>query len=63
METVLTLGLVSVILGTASGAQNLGVFGALGVGGLYRLGRAVGQPDLGRVDEPGALLRSRPGQR
>ena len=33
MEAVLTLGLVSVILGTASGAQNLGVFGALGVGG------------------------------
>src|SRR3954454_10862345 len=32
MEAVLTLGLVSVILGTASGAQNLGVFGALGVG-------------------------------
>jgi aquaporin Z len=28
METVLTLGLVSVILGTASGAQNLGIMGA-----------------------------------
>jgi aquaporin Z len=33
MELVLTVGLVSVILGTASGAQNVGVFGALGVGG------------------------------
>src|SRR3954468_6872295 len=30
MEAILTLGLVSVILGTASGAQNLGVFGAVG---------------------------------
>ena len=37
MEAVLTLGLVSVILGTASGAQNLGVFGALGVGGYIIL--------------------------
>ena len=30
MELILTLGLVSVILGTASGAQNIGLFGALG---------------------------------
>jgi aquaporin Z len=37
MEAVLTLGLVSVILGTASGAQNIGVFGALGVGGHIAL--------------------------
>ena len=29
METVLTLGLVSVILGTASGAQNIGIVGAI----------------------------------
>src|SRR5262249_15003530 len=28
MEALLTLGLVSVILGTASGAQNIGIFGA-----------------------------------
>src|SRR5690348_11820834 len=33
MEALLTLGLVSVILGTASGAQNVGLFGAIGVGG------------------------------
>ncbi len=32
MEVVLTLGLVSVILGTASGAQNIGIIGAFGVG-------------------------------
>src|SRR6478672_4646930 len=37
MEAVLTLGLVSVILGTASGAQNIGIFGALGVGGYIAL--------------------------
>jgi hypothetical protein len=33
MEALLTLGLLSVILGTASGAQNISIFGALGVGG------------------------------
>jgi aquaporin Z len=37
MEAILTLGLVSVILGTASGAQNVGVLGALGVGGYIAL--------------------------
>jgi aquaporin Z len=37
MEAVLTLGLVSVILGTASGAQNVGLFGALGVGAYIAL--------------------------
>src|SRR5207344_443509 len=33
MEAVLTFGLVTVILGTASGAQNVGIIGAIGVGG------------------------------
>lgn len=37
VEAVLTLGLVSVILGTASGAQNIGIFGAIGVGGYIAL--------------------------
>src|SRR3974390_2461632 len=37
MEMLLTIGLLSVILGTASGAQNVGVFGALGVGGYIIL--------------------------
>ena len=37
MEAVLTLGLVSVILGTASGAQSIGIFGALGVGAYIAL--------------------------
>ena len=58
MELILTLGLVSVILGTASGAQNIGIVGAFGVGGYIALGGLVGQPDLGHVDEPGAHIRS-----
>jgi aquaporin Z len=39
MEFILTVGLVSVILGTASGAQNVGLFGAFGVGGYIALCR------------------------
>jgi len=58
MEAVLTLGLVSVILGTASGAQNVGLFGAFGVGGYIAAGRSVGKPDLGRLDEPGSHVRA-----
>jgi aquaporin Z len=61
METVLTLGLVSVILGTASGAQNLGVFGALGVGGYIAL--AGLRARFRHFDEPGPHLRPRSGQR
>jgi aquaporin Z len=37
MELVLTAGLMSVILGTASGAQNIGIIGAFGVGGYIAL--------------------------
>jgi aquaporin Z len=37
MEIALTTGLVSVILGTASAAQNVGTIGALGVGGYVAL--------------------------
>ncbi len=37
MELILTFGLLSVILGTASGAQNIGIIGALGVGGYIAL--------------------------
>ena len=36
-EAVLTFGLVSVILGTASGAQNIGIVGAIGVGAYIAL--------------------------
>ena len=52
MEGVLTLGLVSVILGTASGAQNLGVIGALGVGGYIALAGLWGSPISGASMNP-----------
>ncbi len=52
MEAILTLGLVSVILGTASGAQNLGVFGALGVGGYIILAGLWGSPISGASMNP-----------
>ncbi|HEY5880696.1 MAG TPA: aquaporin [Nakamurella sp.] len=44
METLLTFGLVSVILGTASGAQNVGVIGALGVDAYIALAGLWGSP-------------------
>src|SRR6201987_5110201 len=52
MEAVLTLGLVSVILGTASGAQNIGIFGALGVGGYIALAGLWGSPISGTSMKP-----------
>ena len=58
MEAVLTLGLVSVILGTASGAQSIGVVRCARRRCLHRPRRPVGQPDLRRVDEPGPHVRA-----
>ncbi len=52
MEAVLTLGLVSVILGTASGAQNIGVFGAIGVGAYIALAGLWGSPISGTSMNP-----------
>jgi aquaporin Z len=52
MELILTLGLVSVILGTASGAQNVGVVGALGVGGYIALAGLWGSPISGASMNP-----------
>jgi aquaporin Z len=52
MEALLTLGLVSVILGTASGAQNIGVFGALGVGSYIALAGLWGSPISGASMNP-----------
>jgi aquaporin Z len=52
MEAVLTLGLVSVILGTASGAQNIGIFGAIGVGGYIALAGLWGSPISGTSMNP-----------
>jgi len=52
MEAVLTLGLVSVILGTASGAQNVGLFGAIGVGAYIALAGLWGSPISGASMNP-----------
>ena len=52
MEAVLTLGLVSVILGTASGAQNIGIVGAFGVGGYIALAGLWGSPISGTSMNP-----------
>jgi aquaporin Z len=52
MEAVLTLGLVSVILGTASGAQNIGIFGAIGVGAYIGLAGLWGSPISGASMNP-----------
>jgi aquaporin Z len=52
MELVLTLGLVSVILGTASGAQNIGVVGAFGVGAYIILAGLWGSPISGASMNP-----------
>jgi aquaporin Z len=52
MEGVLTLGLVSVILGTASGAQNIGIFGAIGVGAYIALAGLWGSPISGTSMNP-----------
>ena len=52
MELLLTAGLVSVILGTASGAQNIGVFGAIGVGGYIILAGLWSSPISGASMNP-----------
>jgi aquaporin Z len=52
MEAVLTLGLVSVILGTASGAQNIGIIGAFGVGAYIALAGLWGSPISGASMNP-----------
>jgi aquaporin Z len=52
METLLTFGLVSVILGTASGAQNIGIIGAIGVGAYIALAGLWGSPISGASMNP-----------
>ena len=52
MEALLTMGLVSVILGTASGAQNIGIFGAIGVGAYIALAGLWGSPISGASMNP-----------
>jgi hypothetical protein len=46
------VGLISVILGTASGAQNVGLFGALGVGAYIALAGLWGSPISGASMNP-----------
>ena len=55
-ELVLTAGLVSVILGTASGAQALGPIAALGVGGYIALAGLWGSPVSGASMNPARSL-------
>src|SRR4029078_489097 len=52
MEVVLTFGLSSVIAGTASGAQNVGLFGAIGVGAYIALAGLWGSPISGASMNP-----------
>jgi len=52
MEVVLTFGLLSVILGTASGAQNIGIIGAIGVGGYIALAGLWASPLSGASMNP-----------
>ena len=52
MELILTMGLVSVILGTASGAQNIGIIGAFGVGGYIALAGLWRSPISGASMNP-----------
>ena len=52
MEIALTAGLVSVILGTASAAQNVGAIAALGVGGYIALAGLWAAPVSGMSMNP-----------
>jgi aquaporin Z len=56
MELILTFGLFSVILGTASGAQNIGIFGALGVGAYIALAGLWGNAISGASMNPARTL-------
>jgi aquaporin Z len=51
-EAVLTVGLVSVITGTASGAQQIGALAAIGVGGYIALAGLIGAPVSGASMNP-----------
>jgi aquaporin Z len=55
-ELVLTTGLVSVILGTASGAQQIGALAALGVGSYIALAGLWGSPVSGASMNPARSL-------
>jgi aquaporin Z len=55
-EMVLTTGLISVILGTASGAQQVGTFAAIGVGGYIALAGLWGSLVSGASMNPARSL-------
>src|ERR1700761_1394496 len=55
-EIILTTGLVSVILGTASGAQQIGPLAAIGVGGYIALAGLWGSPVSGASMNPARSL-------
>jgi aquaporin Z len=55
-EMILTAGLVSTILGTASGAQQLGPFAAIGVGSYIALAGLWGSPVSGASMNPARSL-------
>jgi aquaporin Z len=55
-ELVLTTGLVSVILGTASGAQQIGALAAIGVGSYIALAGLWGSPVSGASMNPARSL-------
>jgi aquaporin Z len=55
-EILLTTGLVSVILGTASGAQQIGQFAAIGVGSYIALAGLFGAPVSGASMNPARSL-------
>ena len=55
-ELILTTGLVSVILGTASGAQAVGAFAAIGVGAYIALAGLWAGPPSGASMNPARSL-------
>jgi aquaporin Z len=55
-EIVLTAGLVSVILGTASGAQQIGAMAAVAVGSYIALAGVIGSPVSGASMNPARSL-------
>jgi aquaporin Z len=55
-EVLLTTGLVSVVLGTASGAQQLGPVAAFGVGSYIALAGLIGAPMSGASMNPARSL-------
>lgn len=55
-ELILTVGLVSTVLGTSSGAQNVGPLAAVGVGGYLALAGLWGSPVSGASMNPDRSL-------